>query len=156
LENIWTYEKAPGKRIVFAWESDSIPVGGTVQMDIVFGEQIPDATVFTDIQLGSQAVISCRTASRAQSLAWKLLWLETDTHPMGKDLYDAVLLAESTPVSMDLIRATFEDAGERWCNPADLHKHGIEWDPFLLEYPHVVGTVDDWIMRLVRALKPLG
>ena len=32
------------------------------------------------------------------ALAWKLLWLATDTYPQGKDLYDAVLLAENTTV----------------------------------------------------------
>lgn len=154
VENIWTYEKAPGRRIVFSWESDLLNIGGTIQMDIVFGEHIPDGFAFTDVQLGTLPPITCRTVSPAQSLAWKLLWLQTDMHPMGKDLYDAVLLAESTEISFDLIHRTFQCAGEQFANPPRLHSQSLEWEPFQREYPHIEGTADEWIERLVDALRP--
>ncbi len=154
VEDIWSYEKAPGRRIVFSWESDSSHIGGTIQMDIVFGEQIPDPPVFTDVQLGGLPAISCRTASRAQALAWKLSWLCGDMHPMGKDLYDAVLLAESMSAPTDLIRRTFQQAGRRMFNRDDLLSYALEWDPFIREYPHITGTADDWLKRLFNALDP--
>ncbi|MFG2526860.1 hypothetical protein [Streptomyces sp. NPDC048516] len=45
-----------------------------------------------------------RAAARALSLAWKVLWLVSDLHPEGKDLYDALLLAESTELPSALLR----------------------------------------------------
>ncbi|MFF0199597.1 hypothetical protein [Streptomyces sp. NPDC005017] len=38
-----------------------------------------------------------RAAARALSPAWKTMWLLNDAHAQGRDLYDAVLLAERHP-----------------------------------------------------------
>ena len=48
--------------------------------------------------------MSDRETDQRPALAWKLLWLATDTYPQGKDLYDAVLLAEHTTVDQSLVR----------------------------------------------------
>lgn len=49
-------------------------------------------------------------ASDEESLAWKLLWLYSDIHPQGKDLYDAVLLAERTALQTSLLKTVLQDA----------------------------------------------
>ena len=39
-EDIWTYERAAGRRIVFPWKCEGLP-GGAVQVDVVFSEELP-------------------------------------------------------------------------------------------------------------------
>lgn len=71
---------------------------------------------------------------------WKLLWLATVTYPQGKDLYDAVLLAEHTTVDRALIRQL------RRPEP------GAEADTFTAECPAITGAAEQWIRRLALAL----
>jgi len=106
VADIWTYERAPGRRIVFTWHADTLPPG-TVQLDLVFNEQLPEppTTVSVPTSDGSPPIL-VRAASPQLSLAWKILWLETDMYPQGKDLYDATLLAEYTTVPLGLLRRT--------------------------------------------------
>ncbi|MGR7003196.1 nucleotidyl transferase AbiEii/AbiGii toxin family protein [Yinghuangia aomiensis] len=98
-DEIWTYDRVPGRRLVLPWHADGLP-SGSVQLDFVFNERIPHTPEFTRIPArhadhGNAAGHRILAATAAQSLAWKLLWLVTDTYPQGKDLYDAVLLAEA-------------------------------------------------------------
>jgi hypothetical protein len=102
---IWTYDRAPGKRIVVPWHRDGLPPG-SVQLDFVFGENFPGDAVQTAVPTADGDSILVWTASREQSLAWKLMWLATDIHPQGKDLYDAVLLAEQTRLPRELFDKT--------------------------------------------------
>ena len=74
---------------------------GTVQVDFVFNEQLPIPPVRCEL---AGVGVPMRAASPALSLAWKLMWLATDRYPQGKDLYDAVLLAEHTAVDLPLVR----------------------------------------------------
>ncbi|GLW28238.1 nucleotidyl transferase AbiEii/AbiGii toxin family protein [Actinoplanes regularis] len=72
---------------------------GEVQIDVAFGEDLPDAPVCTAVpRSGGLPPVGLWTATRELSLAWKLHWLAADqrTHRVSamKDLYDAVLLAE--------------------------------------------------------------
>ena len=72
------------------------------------------------------------------------MWLITDMHGQGKDLHDAVLLAERQPLRYALLHEVFRLSGE-WPSPqheqrilledvaqALLH---VEWGHFVTEYP---------------------
>ncbi|MEW4488142.1 nucleotidyl transferase AbiEii/AbiGii toxin family protein [Thalassoglobus sp. JC818] len=160
-DEIWTYEKAPGRRIIVPWKTSDPRLNGTIQMDFVFGEAMPSQPQFTDVIVGPFSPIPLRTATIEQSLAWKLLWLATDCFAMGKDLYDAVLLAEHSKISADLLKRTFE-ADEtlhyshyRNFTAEEIQNWSVEWDDFVKEYPTIPGTAVDWKQRLQAALKPL-
>lgn len=155
IEDIWTYDRAPGKRIVFPWHVDELPVG-LVQMDFVFGETLwtPPAPVMLPEPWGNgKAVLS---ASPEESLAWKILWLYSDSYPQGKDLYDAVLLAERTYLPLELLHAVLSAKAESALpyETGDLEFDYIEWEDFQKEYPWVSGAVEHWIERLHTALEP--
>lgn len=157
LCEIWTYEKAPGQRMIvpWNWNGDS-PCAGTIQMDFVYGEWMPLPGVQTSIALDGDNPVTLLTASPAQSLAWKLLWLATDSYPMGKDLYDAVLLAVRTMLTADELRVTFEAAKEplvQWDFELDQLRTSVDWDEFRKEYPRVAGSAAEWVDRLAELLK---
>ncbi|WP_202919484.1 nucleotidyl transferase AbiEii/AbiGii toxin family protein [Saccharothrix deserti] len=150
-EHIWTYERVPGRRLVFPFDVDGLPQGA-VQADLVFNEDLPDAPVAVEVPpLGTRVL----AASPALSLAWKLQWLVTDMYPQGKDLYDAVLLAERTPVSLDLVRDLIrpelgdEADGFTWASVLDLR---VDWENFRAEQPGVEGDAGPWLRRLADAL----
>jgi hypothetical protein len=147
---IWTYERADGRRIVIPFSTPGLP-DGTVQIDIVFGENLPTAPEPLTV-LGVPVV----AASAGLSLAWKLQWLATDMYPQGKDLYDAVLLAEHTTVDLalvrDLIRPELGDEADRFTAITVLSWTDIDWRNFTDAYPTIDGTVTDWLHRLALAL----
>src|SRR5262249_5001085 len=89
-EDIWTLERASGRRLVLQFQLTGVPPGFG-QVDIVFSEKLPVPPVPVRIP---PSMVEVPAATPELSLAWKLLWLETDTWPQGKDLYDATLLAE--------------------------------------------------------------
>lgn len=92
-DDIWTYERVPGRRLVLPWHADGLP-SGSVQLDFTFNETLPippEPTVVAGAELPA--------ATRELSLAWKLQWLLADRYPQGKDLYDAVLLSRHAMVS---------------------------------------------------------
>ncbi|SDX06278.1 Nucleotidyl transferase AbiEii toxin, Type IV TA system [Amycolatopsis xylanica] len=150
-EGIWTYERVPGQRLVFPFEVPGLPPG-IVQLDFVFGErlQVPPA----ELELRPGTVMLA--ATRELSLAWKLLWLETDMYPQGKDLYDAVLLAEATPISRDLVvevlRPELGREAESFTAESVL-AWDVDWPNFVDEYPSVTGDVAHWQHRLALALR---
>lgn len=162
MEEIWTYEKAPGIRMIVPWAyaQDGI-FDGTIQMDFVFGEVIPSTNVTTTLKFSGCEPIDIRTASRAQSLAWKLSWLCTDSYAMGKDLYDAVLLAESTEISRPLLEQTFLAAETDFVDPmrclteTSIRNLTVDWEEFIREYPNISGTAQAWTDRLADALAPV-
>jgi hypothetical protein len=82
--------------------------------------------------------------------------LATDTYPQGKDLYDAVLLAEHTTVDLalvrDLIRPELGDEADRFTAITVLSWTYIDWRNFTDAYPTIDGTVTDWLRRLALAL----
>ncbi|MFE6550606.1 nucleotidyl transferase AbiEii/AbiGii toxin family protein [Streptomyces sp. NPDC057746] len=158
-DDIWTYDRVPGRRLVLPWSSDGLP-GGVVQLDFVFNEYLPvdpEPVLLPSASGDPQAVLSAATAEL--SLAWKLMWLVSDMHPQGKDLYDAVLLAEHTPLRDELLRHVFLDAGPDGCRPVGLReiaglKGCVEWEHFIAEYPDITEGVADFVDRLVAALAP--
>lgn len=152
-DDIWTYERASGRRIVIPWQAPDMPPL-EVQMDIVFREPLLIPPVEMTIPSPDGGSVSLLAATRELALAWKLLWLETDMYAQGKDLYDAVLLAEQCRLPLGLLQAVFEQSGARFVEltadfPAQLV---VDWESFQLEYPDVGGTQEEWNARLVRAL----
>jgi hypothetical protein len=100
--------------------------------------------------------VSVRAAGPAQSLAWKLLWLMTDVYPQGKDLYDAVLLAERFRLPHHVLADTLR-RGEVAppATAAGLTRDWqVDWDNFLVEYPAAGGDAAGWLLRLEAALAP--
>ncbi|MEU4215987.1 nucleotidyl transferase AbiEii/AbiGii toxin family protein [Actinoplanes sp. NPDC026623] len=151
---IWTYERADGRRLVIPFEVPGLP-DGTVQIDVVFGEHLPVAPEPLTV-LGVPVV----AATAGLSLAWKLQWLATDGYPQGKDLYDAVLLAEHTTVDLDLVRDLMRpelgDAADRFTAATVLAWTDVDWRNFTDAYPRVEGTAADWARRLALALDRPG
>lgn len=157
-DEIWTYDRTPGRRLVFPWRTSGLP-GGVVQVDVTFGERlaVPDTRVALPIADGG--CVSVRAAGPAQSLAWKLLWLWTDAHAQGKDLYDAALLAGQCSLSRETLEETFRLGGEDRFNGKMsvrdfLSRLSVEWDHFAAEYPWVEGGEADWKSRLEQAIGP--
>jgi len=161
VEDIWTYEKAPGKRIVLLWEDSQNEPRGTLQMDIVFGEPLAIPARQESIRLTPHAPISLLTASKELSLAWKLVWLLTDSHPMGKDLYDATLLSDVTRPTLEIIRFAFSLHATQWYdpfkefNPESIRQLFVEWDDFLKEYPWIEDGPAVLKERLIKNLNQL-
>jgi predicted nucleotidyltransferase component of viral defense system len=105
VDSIWTYERAEGRRLSIPYASrDGVD---SIQIDVVFSAPLHDAPVFE--QLDTDLRCGVWLASKAESLAWKLLWLTTDFFPQAKDLYDALLLAEATTLERKLLDAVIAD-----------------------------------------------
>jgi hypothetical protein len=156
-DDIWTYERAPGKRIGFPWQAQGVPPG-VVQVDLVFEEELWLAPVLTHVPLCDGGTVEAWAASKELALAWKLLWLETDSYPQGKDLYDAVLLAEQAKLSLEILERILWDEGYPPARQLDAGfplEWDVDWDNFKLEYPAVEGTARDWQERLAAALAPM-
>ncbi|MEU7654320.1 nucleotidyl transferase AbiEii/AbiGii toxin family protein [Micromonospora taraxaci] len=148
---IWTYERADGRRLVVPFSVTGAP-DGHVQLDIVFGEQLPLPPERVMLPGVAESMLA---APAALALAWKLLWLATDSYPQGKDLYDAVLLAETTTVDLDLVRQLLRP--ELGAEADDFSAETVltwhpDWANFTDEYPHVGGTGKQWRRRLAKAL----
>lgn len=157
-EDIWTYERVPGRRLVLPWSAPGLP-GGQVQLDFVFNERLPAPPEPADVA-GTRLL----GASPELSLAWKLIWLATDMYPHGKDLYDAVLLAEHCTVPYGLVHTVFHESGE-WFPPtaapdarvtleAFAQARYAEWEDFRTEYPGIPGSAESYASRLLKALAP--
>jgi hypothetical protein len=156
MDDIWTYERAPGRRIAFPWRAED-GLQGAVQMDIVFGEKLPSSPVLTPIPDSVGGATLLWAATMELALAWKLLWLESDMHPQGKDLYDATLLAEQTRLSYALLQQVLDNGD--YMGPYEMTADSplqwdIDWDNFKLDYTWVAGEASDWKARLMTALAP--
>ncbi|MEV6818903.1 nucleotidyl transferase AbiEii/AbiGii toxin family protein [Nocardiopsis dassonvillei] len=156
LESIWTYERAPGRRVVVPWRAEGLPPG-TVQIDVVFNESLPEPPVAVSV-----AGADVLAAGAELSLAWKVLWLYTDTYPQGKDLYDAVLLAESARPSRELLVGVLRpELGDRaeTVDERFLREEGSldsdEWGEFVSDCPWVEGDAGEWVDRFEAAMAPV-
>jgi hypothetical protein len=146
-EHIWTYERVPGRRLMFPFDVEGLPQG-VVPMDLVFNEPLAEEPVITEIPPAGTLM---RTASAMLSLAWKLDWLMADDYPQGKDLYDAMLLAEYLSTPRERIRALMrpESASllEEYIEDGDLP----EMDVFR-RYSAMEDEAEPWLRRLAAAL----
>jgi len=154
---IWTYDRVPGLRMMLPWTADG-GHSGDLQLDFVFNEHLPASAEPTAVSLSSdcpQALVLAVTPEL--SLAWKVQWLITDTYPQAKDLYDAVLLAERTPLRYDLLRQvmTTADPASQPITLADITSlDHIDFDAFRADYPDLPADEHDLIQRLAAALQP--
>ncbi|WP_327001039.1 nucleotidyl transferase AbiEii/AbiGii toxin family protein [Dactylosporangium sp. NBC_01737] len=149
---IWTYERADGRRLAIPFRADGVP-GGTVQVDLVFGEHLPMPPEPVTLPGADRPVLA---APAPLALAWKLLWLLTDSYPQGKDLYDAALLAEHTTADLAFVRDVLrpelgEDADT--FTAERLLSLPVDWPNFTDEYGVVGGTAEDWRWRLALTLE---
>ncbi|GHG70618.1 nucleotidyl transferase AbiEii/AbiGii toxin family protein [Comamonas sp. JC664] len=153
VDAIWTYERAEGRRLTFPWFWEG-RVRDSVQVDVVFNEPLLTAPIALTVD-----AVPVRVASKEESLAWKLLWLADDGYPQGKDLYDAVLLAEDTSLPPGLLQRVFEakssDCWQDEFNQGEFHFHTrVDWPNFALEHPTLAqGDVDSYWARLKTALQ---
>ncbi|RYX81889.1 nucleotidyl transferase AbiEii/AbiGii toxin family protein [bacterium] len=155
-DDIWTYERAQGRRLIFPYENAE-GAGREIQMDIVWNETLPEAPIRVGVPQRDGEPIEVWAASPQLSLAWKWLWLATDMNAQGKDLYDAVLLAENTTLPFALLRQVFNS--DEWyqkqeIGPDTFSELYVDWDNFKLEYPWIEGTEKQWLSRLIVALTP--
>lgn len=164
-DGTWTYTEydTPGVRLIIPWHAEGLPPGA-VRLDFARDELLPEAPVWTLIPRGDGTSVAVQTASRELSLAWKVLWLHADCaaegRAQGKDLYDAVLLAEAEGVSLSprLLRKVLRRSlggGADDLDPAAMARWRIEWNGFRAEHPWIQGSAEDWLGRLVRALTPV-
>ncbi|MFE0339706.1 nucleotidyl transferase AbiEii/AbiGii toxin family protein [Streptomyces sp. NPDC058955] len=159
-EYIWTYERVPGHRLVLPWSAPGLP-GGQVQLDFVFHERLPTPPRTTEV-----AGVRVRAADRELSLAWKLLWLSCDMYPQAKDLYDAVLLAESCALPLPLLETVLREADE-WPAGRDeplslalfeAAARDVDWSAFPDERPGAAAgrsVREELTARLLAALGPM-
>ncbi|MET8975995.1 nucleotidyl transferase AbiEii/AbiGii toxin family protein [Streptomyces sp. NPDC004539] len=156
-EDIWTYERVPGRRLVLPWTAPGLP-GGHVQLDFVFGERLPEEPEPVEVPGGAVLL----GATPALSLAWKMLWLTLDMYSQGKDLYDAVLLAERHPLPYELLHQVFEAGGEWpeysrhevWYEDVVEALRYVEWHHFIVEFPQLADAEEEFVRRLLRAVAP--
>ncbi|MGW3607331.1 nucleotidyl transferase AbiEii/AbiGii toxin family protein [Micromonospora sp. NPDC005161] len=148
---IWTYERADGRRLLIPFSTPEAS-DGHVQIDIVFGERLPlppEVLILPDVDE------SLLAAPASLALAWKPLRLATDMYPQGKDLYDAVLLAEHTAVDQALVRQLMrpELGAEADTFTAEtVLSWEVDWSNFTDEYSGITGTAEQWTRRLALAL----
>ncbi|MFI7678252.1 nucleotidyl transferase AbiEii/AbiGii toxin family protein [Actinophytocola sp. NPDC049390] len=148
---IWTYDRVPGRRLMVPFDVAGLPQGA-VQLDLVFNEHLPEPPTTVAIPpLGTRM----RTATPLLSLAWKLEWLMADMYPQGKDLYDAVLLAEYVRAPMaDVVPLMRPELGRTLAEfvERDLLALDVDWQDFRDEYPAVTDDSGPWLRRLADVL----
>ncbi|MDQ1007350.1 hypothetical protein QFZ82_001835 [Streptomyces sp. V4I23] len=134
---------------------------GEIHIDFASDEVLPEAPVWTAVPQGDGGPPTpVPTASPALSLAWKLLWLCTDAAGDGvagaKDLYDAVLLAESprTRLRSPLLRKVLGEHAHGFA-PDTVHGWQADWRTFRAAHPGVTGDLASWRDRLATALTPV-
>jgi hypothetical protein len=142
-------DPVPGVRITVPYRADGLPPG-QLQLDFAYDEWLPEPPAHTRVPTttGDGDGIVLLGAGPELSLAWKLRWLRQDAERegagQGKDLYDAILLAELVaarpgPELGRLLRRLVGTAEPEW----------------LADVPVEAGDLPpgDWRGRLVRALR---
>lgn len=157
-DEIWTYDRVPGRRLVLPWRAEGLPAG-TVQLDFVFGEPLPLPPEPAEIpRPGGGDPLVLLAATPELSLAWKLMWLLSDMYPQAKDLYDAILLAEVAEPDVRMLREMCV-AGDPYFerNPPTLEAlaaafREVDRDEFRKEHPAFSPSLDAGAERLLARL----
>lgn len=167
VDEIWTYERAQGKRLTFSWAVPGLPPG-KLQCDFVFREALWAPPIPLALPAPTGDAIQLQAAGPEQALAWKVLWLMTDIYPQGKDLYDAVLLSDIvtlSPAMVDRTRAEIRQGQgaayfDRWMEEGDdwLDRVlvDVEWASFAKEHPWIDPNLDAWLRRFRRVIAPMA
>ena len=154
----WTYSgySMRGSRVTIPWGTRDDPahrMSGVVQLDFAGDEPMPRRPVWTRIPRLAGGFSVLWAAGPELSLVWKLMWLVEDSSDggvsRGKDLYDAVVLAELTGVREAIRAGGSAQAGLR---RRDVDGLEVDWEAFVAEYPQVEGSVEEWKQRLTNAL----
>ncbi|MEV6239071.1 nucleotidyl transferase AbiEii/AbiGii toxin family protein [Lentzea sp. NPDC051838] len=149
-EHIWTYERVPGRRIVFPFDVEGLPQGA-IQLDFVFNEHLPIEP--EPLRIAGTTLLA---ANQELSLAWKLQWLVTDSYPQAKDLYDAALLAERTTVNTGLVMDLLEpELGARaldFDRKTLLELDHVDWDNAPSDLPVTKADEPVLLQRIAAAL----
>jgi hypothetical protein len=129
---------------------------GDFQVDFAYDEVLVDPPALMAVPRAADGRAPLWAATAAQSLMWKLQWLATDHARLGycegKDLYDAVLLAEMGPRPSPRLRrrlrsrlptpdALDEGAAQRW---------RVDWST--VDDSHRPSDGSTWLARLANAL----
>ncbi|MEU6188119.1 nucleotidyl transferase AbiEii/AbiGii toxin family protein [Nocardia sp. NPDC047038] len=156
----WSYfdsYDSTGTRLIVPWNSHKHGAG-QIQLDFAADQTLPDAPVWTVIpRADARPPTVVLTATRELSLAWKLLWLHTDStetgRAAGKDLYDAVLLAEcpQTNLTPQLLRKVLGTQARDF-NPDSIRHWRVDWTEFHRTHPGIHGEIGNWLDRLARAI----
>ncbi|MER6610532.1 nucleotidyl transferase AbiEii/AbiGii toxin family protein [Streptomyces sp. NPDC000927] len=157
----WSYH-GPGVRLEVPWRASGLPAG-RIRVDFATDDMFSDPPELTALPVGcGEPPVVVQTASRELSLAWKIRWLqvesEEDSGGQGKDLYDAVLLAEdrrtrlSTRLLEDVLSDGYGHTGPKGFDPDRVHQWPVAWGRFQAEYPWVQGSAEEWLSRLSGAL----
>ncbi|MEE1782451.1 nucleotidyl transferase AbiEii/AbiGii toxin family protein [Streptomyces sp. SP17BM10] len=153
-DEIWTYSRVPGRRLVLPWTAPGVPEG-TVQLDFVFTEHLPAEPQRVELPGVDGTLVA---ATPQLSLAWKILWLVSDNHPQGKDLHDAVLLARTAQVPYELLRDVFLHSEESWAwwpvLPDSIGELEVDWDEFAKDHPAFTEAVEAYPAELLASLAP--
>jgi hypothetical protein len=145
----WSYayeSDGGGVRVTLPWRDGD--ERGSVQLDFAYDEELPCPPTFAAVPRadgGPPTVVW--SATRELSLAWKVRWLSADRasegRVAGKDLYDAVLLAELDGLRLPgRLRREIRQAIP---DPDGVREWAVDWD--------LAGDPRDWLERLARALR---
>ncbi|MEY9913355.1 hypothetical protein ABIA35_009627 [Catenulispora sp. MAP12-49] len=149
----WRVEGTEGTEGTGSTEgTEGTDVCGTVQMDFAMDEPMPALPSWTRIPRLDGGFSVLLAASAELSLVWKLMWLMEDSKEgisRGKDLYDAVVLAELDPLREGIRAGGSAQAGLR---RRDVEGWEVAWNAFVAENPEVQGSLEQWKQRLVDAL----
>jgi hypothetical protein len=141
-------------RLSVPWHGDA--VDGTLQLDFAYDERLPEAPRLIAVPRGGARPPTAVWAATPQlSLAWKLQWLCTDQVAQGtsagKDLYDAVLLAELDGMRLPprLVRDVVGRIPDSAViEPAAVRRWRVDWSALAADH----GPPDPWLARLAAAL----
>ncbi|GAB4585160.1 nucleotidyl transferase AbiEii/AbiGii toxin family protein [Nocardia sp. IFM 10818] len=166
IEPVWPYRGTAGRRLTLAWDCPRRG-RGTVRVDFAFGEELPEpAREIRMPRLGRPGPpVVMAAATETASLAWKLMWLDEDVSSgnlaQGKDLFDAVLLAEHGEHPGGLFEAMTRLGGlvYDWSPPgsydpetlADFGRR-VDWSGFAVDYPLLVEAHEEFVQRFVAAV----
>jgi Nucleotidyl transferase AbiEii toxin, Type IV TA system len=139
-----------GVRVTLPWRSPD--EAGSIQLDFAYDERLPAPPVFVAVpRVNGGTATVVRSVSRELSLAWKLQWMATDLtrdgRVAGKDLYDAVLLAELPRLRLpDRLRRIMLRAVP---SPQAVAGWEVDWSAVSR---HATRDPQAWLDRLARAL----
>ncbi|PWU46467.1 hypothetical protein DLE60_34560 [Micromonospora globispora] len=159
VDSTWGYsydttaDGAGGARLHLPWRADG-DLTGSIQLDFAYDERLPDAASLIAVPrlYGSPPTVVWG-ATPQLSLLWKLQWLcvdhETYGSCQGKDLFDAVLLAELNGVTLS--GRLVSELLHRVPRPENLRPDAIlRWQ---VDGPTVPDeTTTDWLERLASAV----
>ncbi|GAA1523508.1 hypothetical protein GCM10009678_00790 [Actinomadura kijaniata] len=160
-----------GQRLLVPWRAGER--AGRVQIDVALGPPPERPPVTVEVPRADGGATRVRAAPPELELAWKLAWLYHDQgwseqgRARGKDLYDAVLLAErlrdgGRVLPGGLLRAVLRArVGPRYgrlSDPEAVLEWEVDWETFQRTCPHTTGQAGDagdagdWRLRLALAL----